>query len=459
MLTDHEGKFEFDHFVLSGSGVVEVRKPGFYFGATIGGTTTILFHDQMTSPVVLRLYPEALMTGTITAPDGSPLPRIVVSAMRSVYNESGHMWFPMGHSLTNSRGEFRMTVPAGDYRIETNFSPLLPGSADAVLPVTLPPTPDSLIHMSSGSQEKFELHPIVSRTYSVGVRIDLPQERGNPSLLARASDGSMFSVRVLRGANNGEVHVALPSGTFTLIASLNRGGDMEYGEANITVTDHDLSGVVLRLASVPSIPVQMIVDPGSTSDKAPSTAQQLGVMLQNMQGPRIGMSSFFVRVQNQEASFHPTPGVYRFIARSYGQWFIKSATYGTTDILKENMTVTWGGAASAPIFVTISNKTGGLQGTVQLEGAAAAAWLYAIPIGPSAVPVYTGHCNANGSFNFPSLPPGGYKLVAFEDRYWTNYMDPESLRPYAPYVHNVTITAGENATANLEAVPNAEIRP
>jgi hypothetical protein len=123
------------------------------------------------------------------------------------------------------------------------------------------------------------------------------------------------------------------------------------------------------------------------------------------------------------------------------------------------MAVTWGSGASAPIVVTISNKTGGLQGTTRLRGIAATAWLYAIPTGPSAVPFYTGHSNTNSSFDFPSLPPGAYRVVAFEDRYWTNYSDPESLRPYARYVHDVIITAGEKVTVNLDAVPDAEIRP
>ncbi|HEX2917842.1 MAG TPA: carboxypeptidase-like regulatory domain-containing protein [Edaphobacter sp.] len=458
MLTDRLGRFEFDRLAASGGGIVEVRKPGFYFGST-GGTTTILFPDQMRSQVVFRLYPEALMTGTVTASDGSPLPHVFLTAMRSIYNESGHQWFPMGHSLTNSRGEFRMTVPPGDYRIETNFSMLLPGSSDAVLPVRLPSTPDGVIHLGSGSQQQFELHPVVGRTYPVRVKVVLPQRQGFPSLLVKAADGAIFPAHIDRreDVDDGETQIALPSGTFTLVGQLSRAGGMEYGETEVSVADHAVEGVVLQLAPVAPIPVQMVVDSDSTSDKTPTTSQQLGMMLQNVQGPGVGASSFPVMVQNQEASFRPTPGVYRLVGRNYGHWFISSASCGTSDLLKQDIQVSWGGGASAPIVVTVSNQSGGLQGMVQLRGAGASIWVYAIPDGPTAVLFYTIRSNANGSYSFSSLPPGTYRLVAFEERRWASYSDPEVLRPYATYVHSIVITAGNTLTLNLDAVPSAEM--
>lgn len=40
-----------------------------------------------------------------------------------------------------------------------------------------------------------------------------------------------------------------------------------------------------------------------------------------------------------------------------------------------------------------------------------------------------------------------------------NYEDRDVLNPYRTYVQNVTITAGEKATANLDVVPAAEMHP
>lgn len=468
MLTDHEGKFEFDQFTSSNTALLEVRKPGFYFGIDTNTSSTMLRADQLKSPVVVRLYPEALITGTLTSSDGTPLPQVFVSAMRRAYNDFGLQWFAVGHGMTNSHGEFRLAVPPGDYRIETNFSPRLRDSSSAVLPLIVPAPGSSgasgTIHMSSGTEQRFELHPVVSRTYAVGVRLDPLQERTFPILIARSSDGTVFPARVMRSGgpeNPGEMRVALPSGTYTLIASVNRGDDVEYGEATVTVTDQDIDGIALHMAPVSPIPIQLVVDPDSASDKAPPTPQQLGLIMQNIQDStfHIGNSTFMVMSQGgKDASLRPTPGVYRLTARSSGTWYVKSASYGTTDLLQQEMTVTAGGGSS-PIVVTVSDQTGSLQGSVRQNDAPASAWVYAIPTSPSAMPVYTMHSGMDGSFTFSSLPPGTYQVVSFQSRYSADYRDPKAMAPFSSSMRSVTISSGNKATVDLNVVPDTEINP
>lgn len=464
MLTDHEGKFEFDQFVATNSAVLEVRKPGFYFSPEMGVTTKILRVGDLGAPIVTRLYPEALLTGTLTGSDGTPLPHVMVSVLRSNYSEAGRQWASIGQSMTNSRGEFRLTVPSGDYRIATNFSPQGGGSSSAVLPLVTP-TPgsageDSSIHISSGTEERFDLHPVVSRTYMVGVRFETPEEHNFPMLLARSSDGTVFPVAMLRGEPDDERRIALPSGTYTLIANLARDGSMEYGEASVTVAGHDISGVILRLASVAPIPIQVLVDPESTSDKTPPTAQQLGLQLQSVQGNQIGsLTSFWVMGAGAGggASLRPVPGTYRLSARNTGQWYVKSANYGSNDLLQQNMTVA-AGAGSSPVVITVSNQMGGLQGTAKRNSVPASAWIYVVPNAPSAVPFYSVRSGMDGSFNFPSLPPGSYQVICFESRYMADFHDPKALAPFATYVHNITVTQGSKSTVDLDELPDTEMR-
>ncbi len=82
MLTDHEGKFEFDQFASTGTAVIEVKKPGFYFNQEMGVTNRVVRATELSAPIVVRLYPEALLTGTVTSSDGLPLPHVLVSALR-----------------------------------------------------------------------------------------------------------------------------------------------------------------------------------------------------------------------------------------------------------------------------------------------------------------------------------------------------------------------------------------
>lgn len=471
VLTDHEGKFEFDQFVSAGSAVLQVTKPGFYSSPEAeAGLSIALGRDQMAAPLVVRLYPEALLTGTLTAADGTALPQIMVTAQRSVYNESGHQWMQVANSMTNSRGEFRLTVPPGDYRIETQFSPRLSGTSKSVLSTIFPAsnssTASSNIHVVSGSEERFDLHPVVANAYTVAVHLDPPAERGFPTITARSSDGTMLPVGMARGASDGDMRLELPNGTFTLMANLNMGEVFEYGETTITIADHPVSGVVLRMAQVPATPVELIQDSGSTSDKASQatpqpTVQQLGLMLESSQDMPFRRGSFSagpVSVGGGGNAFRVPPGTYHFMARNSGQWFVKSATYGTADLLQQDLMIA-SSAGSTPVVVTVSNQTGSLRGVATMNGNPASVWVYLVPMGPSATPVYTTRSGTDGSVNLPYLPPGSYQAIAFESRHSANYRDPKAFAAYATYVRSVSVNAGDKATLSLDAVPSLELVP
>ena len=466
VLTDHEGKFEFGQFSATDSAVLQVTKPGFYASPEADAMTNMVLRgDQLSAPIVVRLYAEGLLTGTLTATDGTPLSQVMVTAQRSVYNDTGHRWTPTGNNMTNSRGEFRLAVPPGDYRIETGYSPRLRGTSKAVLPLSIPasgsPETSGTIHLSSGSEERLDLHPVVGPAYAVGIRLEPSPERGFPMMMARSSDGTIIPLAVGRNGPEGEMRVDLPSGTFTLIADLNTGESMEYGESVVTITDHPVTGVVVRLASVSSIPVEVIQDAGTTSDKTPLTIPQLGLMIESTQeaSARRGSYSTAPIISRERGTyFRVPPGTYRLTVRNAGQWFVKSATYGTTDLLQQDLTIS-PGAGSSAIVLTVSNVTGILSGTASLSGSPSQVWIYLTPSGPSATPVYSVRSGPDGNFNFAHLPPGSYQAIAFESRHSANYRDPKTLAEYGTYLHSVTINADEKATLDLNAVPSTELVP
>lgn len=468
VLTDHQGKFEFAQFNPSSSAVLEVQKPGYYFTQEMGSSIT-LRADQIAQPIVARLYPEALITGTLTTQDGTPLPQVFVSALRHSYNDAaGGQWLPVKNSMTNSHGEFRLAVPPGDYRITSTPFAHLRGNSQMALPISYPSpgasedAGDSL-HMSSGMEQRLELHATISPTHSVKVLLDTSPEHGFPMLIARSSSGATFPVNVIRGGGGPEgMQIGLPSGTFTLLATLNRRDGVEYGEATVTVGEDNNSEVALHLAPVAPIPIQVVVDGGASSDKTPPGPQQLGLWMENIQRAAYPVGSMFsmpVMNGNQGAVFRLTPGTYRFNARYSGIWYVKSITCGTSNLLQQDLTVSAGGAGSAPIIVTVSDQTGGLQGSVRQKGSPVSAWVYAVPSGQSAVPVYSIRSGIDGSFNLSSLPPGGYEIVAFESRHSADYRSPDVLAAFNTYVRQITISSGNKAVLDLESIPDTELHP
>jgi hypothetical protein len=73
--------------------------------------------------------------------------------------------------------------------------------------------------------------------------------------------------------------------------------------------------------------------------------------------------------------------------------------------------------------------------------------------------VFSATSNAEGGYSVSNLPPGEYRVIAFERRYAADYGDEASLAPFSSYVQTVTVNVGDKATANLEAVPVTEMMP
>jgi hypothetical protein len=465
VLTDHEGKFRFEQNTDTSANLL-VSKPGFSASTEMQEAGNLFLQaGQMGLPLEVRLYPEALLTGTVLAPDGTPLPRIPVSAMRSFYDDTGHRWVAVGQDQTDSHGNFRLPVSAGEYRLETRYMPVDRTTGQAVLPVVVPSEGSSsggqVIKIHSGEEQHFELRPAVSPTHTLTLATQSSGGRDFLRISARASNGSTLQVNPQMNGSVGETRIQLPQGTYTLFATRNNPESPEQAETVVTVPDHDISGVVLQFSPVASIPLELAVDSSLTSDNAqPPTLQQLGITLEGDQ-PNAERGDSTLRPttrRDQSLAFTAFPGTYHLRGHSNGAWYIKSATYGDTDLLTQDLVVVPGSSGTS-IRIVVSDQTAGLQGTVNLKGNPAACWVYLIPAGPSAQPVISLRSNSTGSYTSAHLAPGTYQAVAFERRHSANYRDPASLSSFGGHVQSVMVKAGENPTLNLDAVPIAEVVP
>jgi hypothetical protein len=245
-----------------------------------------------------------------------------------------------------------------------------------------------------------------------------------------------------------------------LTASLNGPDGFEQAETSVTVADHDVSGVVFRFSPVPVLPVEMSIDPGAMSDNTKPSLPQLGIALVNYQ-PDWGRGDPSIRLSSQRDrsfGFAIPPGRYRLQARNSGEWYVKSAGYGASDLLQEDLVVA-PGSGGTPIRVVVSNQSGSVQGTVKLGSNAVPCWIYLISTTPSAMAVVNFRSAEDGTYNYPRLAPGSYEAVAFESRHAANYRDAASLAPYSTHVRSFVIQAGDKTSLDLDAVTNAELVP
>lgn len=464
-LTNYEGKFEFDQVTDNGS--IQITKPGFSMSPDSSGSAPVYIRlDQLSGPVTVRIYPEALITVQLTGPDGEPLQGVSLSAERTFFDGSTSRWMTAGGAITDSHGNARIPVPAGDYRLSTRYIPPNSDRNEAILPLIAPAQTSTssspIIHLHSGEETHLDLHPQLRHTYPVNLRLEGLPIQSAPNIVAVSQDGSRINLIAERSAAPGTQRVTLPNGTYTLTARTGDQDTLEIAETNVTVSNAELSGVVLNFMPVPSIPVTMTVDPITTSDNStasPPNVNQFGLFLQNLQSdPEVGGGQVPLATRNGSNFFTVPFGTYRLKARNGNQWHIKSATYGNTDLLQDEL-VSAPGAGGAAIRLVVSNETGTVQGTTSLGSTAAAAWIYMVSTTPSLTPIVSLRSRDDGTFNSSRVPPGSYRVIALEQARQIDFTDPAVAAPFSARMQSVSVEVGMKSSLSLDIVPFAELYP
>lgn len=468
-LTDHEGRFRFTG-VAGDLSSLQINKPGYALSAEqLEPASVSLQNSSDPTAVEIQIYPEALLTGTVLGPDGSPLPNLFVSIRRSLFTETGHYLIPAAHVRTDSQGNFRAPVPAGDYVLQTDYARDLFATDLVILPQSIPASSlgdPAMIHVRSGEEVQLDFRPPMVQTHKVA--LDLGGDRY--SLPARLSIRSTIGYTLPQTGGGGRSRgtspatLDLPSGTFIVEAVAQTSSGEQSGQAVITVTDRDTTAGTLHYSATPTVPIELSVDTSTptvaqNSTNLPPTIQQLGLSLRNLQAAVDGSASYDIQpaqLSDRSTVFRATPGRYRLHAANGTAWFIESATFGSSNVLQEEL-VLGPGAGASPLRLVVSEATGSLAGTVRFHDHPASAWIYLVAATPSASPVGLQRSTSDGVFTFSRVPPGTYLAVAFEHRHSANLLDTNVMASFASRVQTVQVQAGARSSLTLDTVPAREL--
>ena len=468
ILTEHEGKFEFSNLTGT-SASIRVTKPGFYQSSGETTLETTVTAASAVDPVEILLYPEALLTGTVSAANGDPLAQVRVLALRKSEDDNGARWVIGGQASTNSDGQFRLPLASGDYVLQTQYVAERPGVRQAILPLMVPATGgdggvasrQSTMHLTSGSELRLDLKPELRSSHDVYMRIENAENQFLPQIEAHINNlsGLSFYVPLQTTDVPGDVIASLPSGSYLLTTTANGRDQASFGETRVTVTDRDVSGVVLRLSKAVSFSIEVATDASSTSDNQPPSVQQLGAFFARAStGPSLSnQTTYFSQGRNPASGITLLPGSYRLRAQSSGQWYIRSATLGGTDLLAQELAVDEGGSA-LPLRLVVSDQTGTVKATVKAADRPAVAWVYLLATTPTVTPIITSKSSDAGVLSRSYVPPGDYRVVALEARSSLNLNDPDATAKFASYFKAITVAAGETVNVDLDAVPASELQ-
>jgi len=476
-LTDASGHFEFADLPEMQTAVA-VRKPGFFSEQELSRAyrnSDLARVGPDSDPVTVKLVPESVIYGKVGS-QGDPVERIPVTLYQTSIVEGRRSW-EQHQTFTDEDGEFRFAeLRPGGYLIsagpgldtsalviagpESEF-----GYAKAFYPNAADFSNAAPTSLASGQQVEIDFSLKKSPAFKLSGTVVGGAPGFGVSLTFNDRPGRSFGVPVRFDPGPQQFEMRVPGGSYVLHAqSQDQSGAQLSADVPITISS-DRSGLVIALEPMPSIPVNLHLEP-SQGD--------------NSRQPHPGFSSFGSRngipanitlettgdtldrrnyspYQDQgkdqdkksQFSFHNVEaGKYNLIVRAFEPWYVQSATAGGANLLSEELEVRGSGQS---IDIVLRNDGASLNISLGTRRKPIpAAILVVRDDAPRDIRTMT--VEGDGPFSINGLAPGGYDVLAFDTIEQLEYSDLEVLHPYLSRAAHVSLLPGQSIDVKVERV-------
>jgi hypothetical protein len=482
-LSDASGRFVFER-VPPGRYQLTVRRNGYASAPGMGGgggnpATLTLAAGQHLKGIVLRLQPAAVITGRVIDEDGEPLAYARISAMQYRYVRGKRQLVPSGGgATTDDRGEYRMFgLTPGRYYISAAYEDRQMGlrplararSADRFtypamyFPGVLDPEQAVAVQMKAGEERSgidFRLSP--AQAVSVSGRV-IAGGTGRPGrdvavmIIPRTNLGFFGSVsRRFQQVDPATGRFTIPSmrpGSYVVTAFYRGQDNALYARQEIEVGSADIEGIELVLA--PGITLQGRVEierGGADLIKLDGTR----VFLQPEEDmPLGGSGSDRVADDGAFQLRNLSPG--RFTVRLLRQpdgGYLKAARLGDQDVLSGGLML-HPGSAGGTLHLVVSPFGGQVDGVVLDQDKKPFAGAAAVLVPEESKRnredlFFQQSSDQDGRFSFRGVPPGDYKVFAWDKIEFGVYRDPAFLERYEDEGVKVSVKERSQEVAELK---------
>jgi hypothetical protein len=493
-ITDINGRFSIER-IPPGEYPVTAQRDG-YFGtggdtsAAVTGSATITVTSQQTTEFTLKMIPAAAVSGKVLDPSGNPAVSVPIELLRRVYvNGAATLQFVMQRP-SDDRGEYRhFQLPPGEYFLAAapaGSRTYYPDATDVrnARPVTLRPGADV-------TKIDLRMRTVPGAKISGRVVSQLQSAQGGNALLTLLPRDTnlLFDPRITVGLEARIVSPAdgtfeilnVPPGSYDLYATLPdpRGwGPTQppgrarqpraYGRTSIDVIAGDVNGVVVSVRTGLDVKGQVFFDgtPASnTSDLSVSLQpadSSAGVAVYNQVGkfqPTIEPDGSFVIPAVPEAKYRlqPTVSFALTAADLPRNAYVADVRQGGSSIYDDGLHI--GTTLPGSIEVLIRTDGSEIQGTVaradQQPLPAETTVVLVAPLNRRQNPALykTEFSDAQGKFSIRGVPPGQYKLFAFERIPAGAHLNTDFMKAYEDRGVSIAVSAGAVLSQAVTLIP------
>jgi len=494
-LTGPEGEFSFDN--VPGWAQIKVQKPGYFPpGARVPGWSTgpgINVHPDA-GKVILKLAPEAIITGRVTGPDDEPLEGAFIQVLmyRSTNDRPKTLLPANVTARSDEDGNFRIAgLTPGHYYVSLRTAGIgrvvvaqTSKTNEAYPPmVYYPGTEDlaaaSMVDLASGQhfETLFSIAPRPAYKVSGTVVTAGEWRQVSAPAIVDGAGQSLLNADTFDPKTGAFQFRAVPAGSYTVSV---RGTDPDdrtrSSEHKITVSQ-SVAGLKLLLKPGINIPVIIRTEftkpkqdavcrlslPGGgtgTSDCSEYPAARVVLIPADAAGTEFSTSwepmkgsgvtvrgvvpgKYLVRVQPMPGSQTGSPGP------TIVDGYVQSARSGGLDLLQEPLVVAESGTVS-PIEIVVRDDPAVLNVRLRAEEPGHSATVVLYPEGALLLSPYQRHITQKET-SFRPLAPGNYKVFALDVFDGVDYA-PEALAKYAAQAVHVTVAANHESTVTVDVI-------
>jgi hypothetical protein len=473
-LADQNGNFHFDN-VISTTVNLQAHKPGFFQENEINEThvSNMVTLSSSSTNVVLRLVPEAVISGHVENPEGEPLDGLPVQLRFAQLVNGRRMWQQQGNRPTDEDGNFHIAnLKPGTYFVEvgpnTRARPLAQQGKSEVIPALYYPgvrelSAASPLRLLAGQRANLEFTTKRVPAYRVsGAVTGMTGNNGGLTLLDQ--DGESTNVAIRMDPRTGRFEAfPIPAGTYRLrFNGRDADGTELYADVPLTVNG-DLAELRIPIERTMTVPVEYQTEfskpdntlsagigGGDTSFRnRRGRAAQLRLISRKPPYRQFWASS---RAAGEVEAFRGLEaGTYDVEVESVGAGYVSSVTCGGKDLLREPLVLAEG-SDSQSIQVTARDDGASVSGSVQIGNESQFAQGLMIDEDEGGIPPRPFSVNSSGTFQVQGLAPGRYDILAFDRLDGIEYRNREVLGEYLSHAAHVTLSADEQAKVTLDLI-------